>query len=251
MHRKPTALLTLTTCLTLATACGGPPAAARPQAPATDPVGRESDARAAFDAAFSLRLEGRELEAMEAFRSAAVQWPETRAGLASASATEQSAFLTAMIAISAGAAIPAFQKYQVKARSAEAELNLDALLQAATAYWQAEPTATSKKGKPPPRRFPDSAPPTPGAPVCVDGKPNAVIPDAQTFAHPTWRALGFSPTGPLRFRYEVLSSVSEGRAHLTLRAVGDPDCDGVLSTFTRAAHGNPDGTVEPVYSEGD
>lgn len=90
------------------------------------------------------------------------------------------------------------------------------------------------------------APATPSAePVSVDFLA-PVTPGA-----PTWRAIGFHPTVPIRYRYTLLPSAAGcGVARdlpepaVTLRAEGDLDADGVYSRFEGTAV-HRDGVLAP------
>lgn len=75
------------------------------------------------------------------------------------------------------------------------------------------------------RRFPPSAGPTPKAPPSEHCSGYPVQPS--NWDAPGWQALGFGIFGSHRYQY---SFESDGR-RFTARAVGDLDCDAVLSTF--------------------
>lgn len=64
-------------------------------------------------------------------------------------------------------------------------------------------------------------------------------PKKGTWSHPTWRALNFKIDSPHRYQYEY---VSDGKS-FTARAIGDLDCDGVLSTFERVGLIDRDGNI--------
>ncbi len=52
-----------------------------------------------------------------------------------------------------------------------------------------------------------------------------------TWAHPTWKLLGFKKEEPHYYSFEFESLNSERGAHFTARAFGDLDGDGELSRF--------------------
>jgi hypothetical protein len=52
-----------------------------------------------------------------------------------------------------------------------------------------------------------------------------------TWDHPTWRQLDFRVQGPHCFAYEFESNLRSGTSSFAVRAHGDLDGDGVLSTF--------------------
>ena len=210
----------------LTAACGARAPAPAPPPPASGPAptaqGAQADeaaAHEAFDAAFVLRLEGRELEAAQAFRDVAAHHPDTRAGRAAASANDTSA-TTALMTVMAASAVTAFTTYRATAATAEADQNLELLQQAL----YSAPTGT----------VPSSTKPAPNAGFCHDGQPIRVNPDAKTFADPSWRMLGFAPTQSLVWRYRIdVSPPQDGEVRVVLTADGDPNCDGVVDHVTR------------------
>lgn len=111
--------------------------------------------------------------------------------------------------------IPAFVKYQRKARSTEARMNLRKLFDGARMHYM----ETS--------RFPGpSTAPTP-ATCCDQG--DKCAPDASRWANPPWTALQFSldDAHDYSYQYEVIDESRE----FVVRALGDLDCDGSFSTF--------------------
>ena len=91
-------------------------------------------------------------------------------------------------------------------------------------------------------------PQTPTAdPVVVDfGAPNES-------GFETWRAIGFLPTQPVRYRYSLLPAISgceiaRGANDVAVRylAEGDLDGDGILSSFERHDAVNADGELVPT-----
>jgi hypothetical protein len=52
-----------------------------------------------------------------------------------------------------------------------------------------------------------------------------------TWAHPTWKLLGFKKTSPHFYSFEFESACTASGAHFTARAFGDLDGDGELSRF--------------------
>jgi hypothetical protein len=95
-------------------------------------------------------------------------------------------------------------------------------------------------------RLPVSAPLTPATVPC--GEPTPVT--AETWSHPTWRALRFDPTDPVRYSYQFDSYGTHIGATFTISAFGDIDCDGTYSTFQRMGTTTSPtdfvGTMEPV-----
>jgi len=91
--------------------------------------------------------------------------------------------------------------------------------------------------------FPSAAPLTPGTPTdlfCRDGKPKPHVSDASTWAGETWKALGFKIEGPSNYAYEFATASNGSVSQFTARALGDLDCDGVLSTFERVGEWSTD-----------
>jgi hypothetical protein len=133
-----------------------------------------------------------------------------------AGTTSGTLFLTGMLA---AIAVPQFQKYMSRARSAEAHSNLRNLAMAETLY--KEERGEYLACAPVPRQPPsgDSVP-WPGS-ECFD-------------------RLGFSPQGKVFFSYET--KVEKDR--FTVRAVGDPDGTGKPRVFVLTGPGPLDAVVE-------
>lgn len=72
-----------------------------------------------------------------------------------------------------------------------------------------------------------AAPRTPVLPCCPRG--GTCTSDAAMWNAPGWRALEFSIDGPFRYTYEYLPDPN-GRSAI-VRATGDLDCDGKISTY--------------------
>lgn len=88
--------------------------------------------------------------------------------------------------------------------------------------------------------MPSPAGPTPEKPASEPTQVAFGAPDAPDSA--TWRALGYEPSAPIRYRYSLLPSASgcetlgedsHGEVVLSIRAEGDLDADGLLSLFER------------------
>ena len=137
-----------------------------------------------------------------------------------------------LIGTLSGLGVYAVQRYLAQSKLAEAKSTIGAISRDLVTYMEME-TATGKR----PTRFPASAPPTP-AKVPAGTK---FTPDMTTWSHPTWKALHFEMTMPMRYSYEVITS-KDGRA-ATVRAHGDLDGDGKLSTIERTLTLGKDGIV--------
>lgn len=143
-------------------------------------------------------------------------------------------WITAVVAVAllGGAllvAVPAVLKYRWRVKTAEASMNIRQMFDGSVGYFTREHDGYDGK-----RMFPKTVGPTPDAPFCRDGSPLAVAVGPETFSDPTWKALGFAPTGELYFRY-IYRSQGAGLsdASFSAWAVGDLDCDGVPTTYER------------------
>ena len=131
--------------------------------------------------------------------------------------------------------VPAFTNYVRRGRTSEARLQLAALSRDVAAYAMREPATPSRRraGASP---FPPSAPRTPATvPAGV-----AVVDPPGTWSHATWQALGFSIEDPHRYSYEFVNR----RTSFSIRAYGDLDGDGTLSTFERNGRMNARQQIE-------
>lgn len=128
--------------------------------------------------------------------------------------------------------IYAVRQYLAQAKLAEAKSTAFAISRGLMAHMEME----SVNGKRP-TRFPPSAPPTP--PQVPSG--TKFVPDGSTWSHPTWKAIRFEMEWPSYYSYEVL--VSKDGHTATVRAHGDLDGDGKLSTVERTLTIGKDGKV--------
>lgn len=137
-----------------------------------------------------------------------------------------------------GGAMGAFSTYQAKSMASEAKINISAITTGARILFEEEradpQTLAVSTGTLPP-----TIPLTPPAGTCCKQPKGQCSPDLGRWDHEGWKALGFEPRGPHRYSYEV---VVEGQT-VTVRAVGDLDCDGELSTY-EAVGTVKDGTLE-------
>lgn len=107
-------------------------------------------------------------------------------------------------------------KYANSAKTAEAR---DHVMRIALALAD---HARAKRAKTP---FPSSAPPSPPA---VPGKRPAE--PLQFFEHPSWKAIGFTPAGPVHYSYQFVTA-ADGKS-VEVIAEGDLDGDGVRSKYS-------------------
>lgn len=104
------------------------------------------------------------------------------------------------------------------------------------------------------RCLPPAAGPTPArATKEPSSTPAAVFHRSGLDGAATWKALGFAPERPIRFRYSFLPTESgchlnkiAGKPLLRLRAEGDLNGDGVYSLIERAADVTAAGELVPV-----
>jgi len=123
-------------------------------------------------------------------------------------------------------------------------MNVRRLFDGSVAYYNE--THAARDGSILPRQFPKSTPLTPGNPtefMCKNGKSVKYVPEVNTWNHLTWRELNFAVDEPFYYAYQYISSGTGADAKFTVRAVGDLDCDGVLSTFERAGQADDKGFV--------
>lgn len=145
--------------------------------------------------------------------------------------------------------VPTFLKHLRTSKVAEASEQLARMHDGASAYWLAR--HAGPRGEPLTRCLPDRAGPTPAAPtvdpVDVDFGAEA------TPGAPTWRALGFASDRPTRYTYSFEPArsgcgvrVATKAVAVVIRAQGDLDGDGVLSTFERRAGISREGELVPL-----
>lgn len=144
-----------------------------------------------------------------------------------------------VIAVLAAVAVPAFLKYQRRAKTTEAVDQLDRIYKGAAMYYGTP--HVNHLGRKLPCQFPASAKPTPWFTCCRaggndDGRCGG-SPDA--WATATWSALDFEIRQPHYFVYAFDSSGTNGAAAFTATANADLDCDGIQSTFQRMAFADP------------
>lgn len=125
----------------------------------------------------------------------------------------------------AGGAVGAFSAYQAKSMAVEAKVNVGSITRGVRMAFEQESfdpaTMTATTG----RLL--SAPMTPPAGTCCKQPGGTCKPNMGDWQHETWKALMFKPSEPHRYSYEVVVDGST----VIVRAVGDLDCDGELSTY--------------------
>jgi hypothetical protein len=128
--------------------------------------------------------------------------------------------------------IYAVRHYLAQSKLAEAKSTVGAVSRDLVAYMEME-NVTGKRAT----RFPPSAPLTP-AKVPSGTK---YVPDGSTWSHPTWKAIRFEMDMPCYYSYEIVTS-RDGKT-ATVRAHGDLNGDGKLSTIERTLTIGKDGAV--------
>ncbi|MBV71215.1 MAG: hypothetical protein CMH52_07675 [Myxococcales bacterium] len=148
--------------------------------------------------------------------------------------------------------IPAFTTLKKKSMSTEAKVNLQRLAMAQRAYYEAD--RADRNGKILPKQFAGPSKLVPGNPtefMCKDGRPIEFKPTPETFSAPVWQALGFAIEDPFRYAYQVEIEGKGTLSRFTVRAVGDLDCDGQLSTFEQSGRIQKGGAVSVGRSSKD
>jgi type IV pilus assembly protein PilA len=149
------------------------------------------------------------------------------------------ALLLSLLGVVLAVGVPAFVRGLRTSKTAEASDELQRMYAAVAAYYSSpQPTAAGVRL----RCLPESAGPTPALP---SPKPREVrFGAAETPGSASWRALGYEPQGPIRYRYSLLVArpgcgphAADSRADpvVRLRAEGDLDADAALSRFELAA----------------
>lgn len=155
------------------------------------------------------------------------------------------AVVLVVLGIAAVITIPAFIKYQRKAKTVEAIDMLDKIYRGAVDYYST-PRVGYDGGKIE-CQFPADQVPTPSAGTCCadlggpdrngDGRCDV---DADAWSTATWSALRFQMNDEHYFVYSFDSNGMTGPdAQFTVSAYADLDCDGIMSTFQRFGRADP------------
>jgi type II secretory pathway pseudopilin PulG len=155
--------------------------------------------------------------------------------------------LTCVGGVVLAVAVPTFSRHLRTSKTAEAAEQLAALHRGAAAYYVRRHTAAD--GRTLTQCLPEAAGPTPTEPSSSPQRVDFTAPN--TPGADTWRALGFAPEEPTRFRYSVLPEkpgcgldATQHVQRMTFAAEGDLDGDRVLSRFERRATAK-DGELVP------
>lgn len=158
--------------------------------------------------------------------------------------------VVAIIGVLASIAIPSYMKYIRREKTIEATMNVRKLYDASVSYFNGEHSDAA--GVIIPKQFPASVGPSPG-PTCCGNPGDKCQPSPSNFADPTWMALNFAVDDPFYYVYQYVSSGTDATAKFEGRAIGDLDCDGVHSLFSRSGTVQADRSISGggLHSEND
>ncbi|MCA9672495.1 MAG: hypothetical protein KC503_43170 [Myxococcales bacterium] len=131
--------------------------------------------------------------------------------------------------VMASIAIPAFIKYQRKAKTVEATESLDKLRVGARLYYRAD--HYSKRGKLLPKQFPRGQTGWTPKQICCKQPGGKCPADRKVWRKDPWRALNFEISEAHRYQYRYRASGSGKKSTFVIEARGDLDCDGVFSNY--------------------
>ncbi|HKE16020.1 MAG TPA: prepilin-type N-terminal cleavage/methylation domain-containing protein [Kofleriaceae bacterium] len=169
--------------------------------------------------------------------------------------------VVAIIGILAAVAVPAFMKYIKKAKTTEATTQVQKIYLGARTYWMDRNTAEGRIVADSPQ-FPtfdgtagnSGAGRTADLNCCAMGGtsekcvPSATLWDIGGSGGLAWKALKFSMDDPhyYAYQYNVTNSAAAGGqgSQFTAIAIGDLDCDTLLSRFSMF------GIIDSVYADG-
>lgn len=150
--------------------------------------------------------------------------------------------VVAIAGILAAVAIPAYSQYSLSSKTSEAKTNVGGIAVALDSFNSANDGYPGQGG------FQGDGPATPGT-----QKAQWTLPDCPANCSPTsiancseFRCVGFAPTGPTYFAYEV-DTDTEGFA---VWAVGDLDGDGTQSTFALVTDKDDDDVADAITGVG-
>jgi type IV pilus assembly protein PilA len=160
--------------------------------------------------------------------------------------------VVAIIGILAAVAIPAFLRFIKQSKTSEAAINIKAIGDGASTWYNAE-HATSN-GDPMPRHFPGTASPTgfsdsgeqtPGVPCGTDAIGALYTRNSARWHIQPWSSLKFGINNAHYFRYQYLNKGTGNAAEFTIVANADLDCNATYSTYeVRAKIQSTTGEVE-------
>ncbi len=138
-----------------------------------------------------------------------------------------------IIGILAAVASQNFLNFLRKSKSQEAFINLKQIVHGLIIYYDSD--HTDNKGNLIPKKFP-SAPPTPSAKPCSNGKALYKA-DLAPWNIPEWKDnINFGISKAHYYQYEVQSSGTGPKSTFKVFAYGDLDCDKTYSTYRVQGH---------------
>ena len=175
---------------------------------------------------------GRRARCVRFPRAATAAARRCRAVLAAGFTLVELMIVVVILGVLAGIAVPAFDRYVKRSKSAEALGNLGKLMQGENAYFWQSTTVTSVG-------FASAGPTPAGAPGSAKfpAQPTSFVSDSG------WSALGFALENRFYYQYQATGSPTA----FTASAQGDLDGDGIRSTFSyNGAATNGEVQVNPV-----
>ncbi len=163
--------------------------------------------------------------------------------------------VVAIIGILAAVAIPAFSRYVKKSRTAEATQHLNKIWAGAMTYYHTDffafggPTGNLPVN----HQFPGPLGPRSDVLECGCITGGRCPGNSTAWNSPVWMALNFGIPDPHNYMPGYSASGVMTASQYTAAAVGDLDCDGVLSSFVRNAaidllSGDVTGSVHPTVT---
>jgi type II secretory pathway pseudopilin PulG len=151
----------------------------------------------------------------------------------------ETALLLSIGGVVLAVAVPTVARTIETSKVSEASAQLQRIYTGVASYY-AKPRQLAERRS---HCLPDAAGPTPL-------KPSALPVPVDFGQSPSWAAIGFAPSQPLRYRYTYSPTGTACTAdapypHVALRAEGDLDGDGSYSTFERTAQGDAHGLLRP------
>jgi prepilin-type N-terminal cleavage/methylation domain-containing protein len=155
------------------------------------------------------------------------------------------AFVLTIVGILTAVAIPAFFKYTLKAKTAEAVQNVKKIYEGARTYFVEE---ANDRGSTVPiaKQFPASGLAATTSPVidsCCTQPSYKCAPDPALWTDPTWQALKFAMVDPHYYWYSYTASGLDFASRFSADAYGNLDCDALFSTFEVVGAVSADGVV--------
>jgi type IV pilus assembly protein PilA len=157
--------------------------------------------------------------------------------------------VVAIIGILAAVAIPAFNKYIKRSKTAEAAGHLNKMWAGSVAYFESDHLDAA--GALLPKQFPASVNNVPGA-ECTCQATGKCPGGGTEWQHASWVSLQFSIPDAFIYKPKYTSSGSGSTSTFTAEAIGDLDCNGTLATFKRLGaidnNGDVSGSRAPIIT---